>query len=55
MLTKKDLLKIIATIMAAVAVVFALLWLICKITPVLIVAIIFLPWLGAALGAGADI
>lgn len=55
MLTKKDYLKIIATIIAAVAIVFGLIWIICEITPIFIGAIIFLPWLGAALADGANV
>lgn len=55
MLTKKDILKIIATIIVAVLIVFAVIWLICKIAPILIGAIIFLPWLGAALADGAKV
>lgn len=55
MFTKKDYLKIIVTILAAVAIVFVLIWLICKIAPILIGAIIFLPWLGAALADGANV
>lgn len=55
MLTKKDILKIIATVLIAVVVVFAVIWLICKIAPILIGAVIFLPWLGAALADGAKV
>lgn len=53
MLTKKDWLKIIATILAAVAIVAGLIWLICEFAPILIGAIVFIPWLGAALADGA--
>lgn len=53
MLTKKDWLKIIATIIAAVAIVFGIIWLLSKCIPLLIGAIIFIPWLGAALADGA--
>ncbi len=55
MFTKKDYLKIIATIIAAVAIVAGLIWLIIEIAPILIGAIIFLPWLGAALADGAKV
>lgn len=55
MLTKKDILKIIMTVLVAVLIVFAAIWLICKIAPILIGAIIFLPWLGAALADGAKV
>lgn len=55
MLTKKDYLKIIAVIIAAIIVVWGIIWLIIYIAPILIGAIIFIPWLGAALAAGADV
>lgn len=55
MLTKKDILKIIATIIVAALIVFAIIWLISKIAPLLIAAIVFIPWLGAALKDGAKV
>ena len=55
MLTKKDILKIIATIIVAVLIVFAIIWLISKIAPLLIGAIVFIPWLVAALKNGANV
>lgn len=55
MLTKKDILKIIATIIVAVLIVFAIIWLISKIAPLLIAAIVFIPWLGAALKDGENV
>lgn len=53
MLTKKDYLKIIAAIVAAILIVWGIIWLICQIAPFLIGAIVFIPWLGAALADGA--
>lgn len=55
MFTKKDILKIIATVLISVAVFFGIIWLICQIVPFFIVAIVFIPWLFAALKAGADV
>lgn len=54
-LTKKDIIKIIATVLVAVLIVFAIIWLIIKICPILIGAIVFIPWLGAALADGAKL
>lgn len=53
MLTKKDYLKIAAAILGAIAVVAGIIWLISKCIPLLIGAIVFIPWLGAALADGA--
>lgn len=55
MLTKKDILKIILTVLIAVAVVFGIIWLICEFAPLLLGAIVFIPWLGAALADGAKV
>lgn len=53
MLTKKDYLKIAALIIVAIAIVVGIIWLISKCIPLLIGAIVFIPWLGAALANGA--
>lgn len=55
MLTEKDIIKIIAVILGAILIVWGIIWLIMHIAPILIGAIIFIPWLGAALADGADI
>lgn len=55
MLTKKNILKIIAVILGAIAAVAALIWIISKILPFFIGVIIFGPWLLAALANGAKI
>lgn len=55
MLTKKDILKIVATVLGAVAIFLAVLWLILEFAPILIGVIVFLPWLGAALANGANV
>lgn len=55
MLTKKDILKIIFTVIIAAAVFLGIIWLICEFAPLLIGAIVFIQWLGAALADGADI
>lgn len=55
MLTKKDILKIIATVLIAAVVFLGIIWLICEFAPILLGAIVFIPWLGAALADGADI
>lgn len=55
MLTKKDILKIILLILCAVAFVFLIVWVISKICPILIGAVVFIPWLVAALKDGADV
>lgn len=55
MLTKKDIFKIILTVLCAIALVFLIIWVISKICPILIGAIVFIPWLVAALKNGADV
>lgn len=55
MLTSKDFLKIIATVIGAVIVFGAVIWLICEFAPLLLGAIVFIPWLGAALADGANV
>ncbi len=55
MLTKKDILKIALIIIISVGVLFAVIWLIMEIAPILIGAIVFIPWLGAALADGGDV
>lgn len=40
---KKDILKIILTVLISVAVFFGIIWLICKFVPILIGAIVFIP------------
>lgn len=42
MLTKKDILKIILTVLISVAVFFGIIWLICKFVPISS-AIVFIP------------
>ena len=55
MLTKKDILKIAALIIAAIGIVWLILWIISKIVPLLIGAIVFFPWLFAALADGGNV
>lgn len=55
MLTKKDILKIIATVLIATAVFLGIIWLICEFAPLLLGALVFIPWLGAALADGANV
>lgn len=55
MLTKKDILKIILTVLIAAAVFLGIIWLICEFAPLLIGALVFIPWLGAALADGANV
>lgn len=51
----KNFLRILALLLAVNAAVFLIIWLISKIAPILIGAIIFLPWLCAALKDGANV
>lgn len=53
MLTKKDWLKIIGVIIAAILILWGIIWLIMQVAPILIGLIVFIPWLGAALADGA--
>ena len=55
MFTRKDIIKIIVTVLIIIAATIALVWLIVEIAPILIGAIVFLPWLGAALKDGAKL
>lgn len=55
MLTKKDIIKAILVMLAIVIGTIAVILLIVEIAPYLICAIIFIPWLGAALADGANI
>ena len=55
MTTKKDILKIVLIVLAAIAAVAGIIWLIIELAPILIGAIVLIPWLGAALADGADV
>lgn len=55
MLTKKDILKIILTVLIAAVVFLGIIWLICEFAPLLIGALVFIPWLGVALEDGANV
>lgn len=55
MFTKKEIIRIILFIVGAVLVTFGIIWLICQIAPFIIAVIAFVPWLFAALKAGADV
>lgn len=55
MLTQKNILKIILTELISALVVAGIIWLIIELAPILIGAIVFIPWLGAALADGANI
>ena len=52
-LSTKDIRKIVGVIIVAIARVALLIWLISNFIPLLIGAIVFIPWLGAALADGA--
>lgn len=53
MLTKMDILRIFLTVLVSALLFLGLIWLICEFAPILIGAIVFIPWLGAALSNGA--
>ncbi len=55
MLTKKEIAIIALCIIAYFAFVFLAAWLLFEFCPLLIPAIVFIPWLGAALKEGAQI
>ena len=54
-LSTKDILKIAGVIIVAIAIVALFIWLISKFIPLLIGAIVFIPWLFAALADGAKV
>lgn len=55
MFTKKEIIKIILFIVGIQLVACCIIWLICQIAPFIIAVIAFIPWLFAALKAGADV
>lgn len=55
MLTKKDWLKITLCIFAGFLLVLGLVWILTQLAPLLIGAIAFILWLGAALCDGAKV
>ena len=55
MFTKKEIIKIILFIVGIQLVACGIIWLICQIAPFIIAVIAFIPWLFAALKAGADV
>lgn len=55
MFTKKDILVTILAILVVIALICLIIWLIIEFTPILIVAIVFLPWLAKALSNGANV
>lgn len=55
MLTNKDIIKLILFFIAICVAVAAIIWLIIEVAPLLIVAIVFIPWLVAALASGANV
>lgn len=55
MLTKKDKRNIILAVLIGILVVAGIVWLIIEVAPILLGALVFIPWLGAALADGADV
>lgn len=55
MFTKKEIIKIILFIVGIQLVACCIIWLIIQIAPFIIAVIAFIPWLFAALKAGADV
>lgn len=51
----KLILKLIAIVLGFILIAFTVLWIIYKIAPILLGAIVFIPWLVAALAGGSNV
>ena len=51
----KLILKLIAIVLGLILIAFTVLWIICEIAPILLGAVVFIPWLVAALAGGAKV
>lgn len=55
MLTKKDILPIIILILSVIALLILTVWLALKVAPILIGALILIPWIAQGLTSGANV